>query len=75
MSSVVANQPGFHWLGSTHAYSGAGGQGGAGHTTSGQTQAHSPPSSHANHGMAVHGPSRYDGSQNGSLGQHVNTKA
>ncbi len=71
MSSVVALQQGWHWAGSVHATSGT--SGGSG--TSGQTQTPNGQTSHVSHGTATHGPAKIDPSQNGSLGQHVNTSA
>lgn len=65
MSSISPTQGGGHWLGSIQAFSGANG-------TSGQP---ANPPRHASHGTATHGAAKSDPSQNGSLGQHVNTMA
>lgn len=75
-SSVVALQQGWHWLGSIHAYSGTHGTTGAtgSNAASAQSGNHSV-ALHASHGTAAHGPAAHDPSQNGSLGQHVNTHA
>lgn len=71
MSTVVANQPGWHWLGSIHAYGGTNGQG---QGSKGQkTATHSTSSS--SHGTSTHASTQNDLGQNGSLGQHVNTTA
>jgi hypothetical protein len=67
MNSVSAPQGGWHWLGSVQAYSGTNG-------SSGQSANHSL-ALHQSHGTATHGPAKLDPSQNGSLGQHVNTTA
>lgn len=67
MSSISPTQGGWHWLGSIQAFSGVNG-------TSGQS-ANPPPDPHPSHGAATHGPAKFEPSQNGSLGQHVNTTA
>lgn len=73
MSTVVANQPGWHWLGSIHAHGGTNGTNGQGQGSKGQTATHSTSSS--SHGTSTHASTQNDLGQNGSLGQHVNTTA